>query len=72
MNKINTDTLYREISSLSNNEKMILFSKLMLEISMYIEREQKCNIYNIKGVGKEIWEGIDAQEYVNEERALWE
>jgi hypothetical protein len=23
------------------------------------------------GLGKEIWEGIDAQEYVNNERASW-
>jgi hypothetical protein len=23
------------------------------------------------GLGKEIWEGIDAQEYVNSERASW-
>jgi len=25
----------------------------------------------IKGVGKAIWEGVDAQEYVNQERSEW-
>ncbi|MEW6095187.1 MAG: hypothetical protein AB1567_01485 [bacterium] len=68
----NTETIYKEISQLANNEKMILLSKLMLEISGYIERDRKFNIYDIKGVGKEIWEGIDAQEYVNKGRASWE
>jgi hypothetical protein len=35
------------------------------------KRDQKFNIYDIKGIGKEIREGIDAQEYVNKERASW-
>lgn len=68
----NTETIYKGIPQLTNNEKMILLSKLTLEISVSIERDRKLNIYDIKGVGKEIWEGIDAQEYVNKERASWE
>lgn len=72
MNNTNTETIYREISKLPANEKMILLSKLISEISTYIESTRKVNIYDIKGVGKEIWEGMDAQEYVNKERASWE
>ena len=30
------------------------------------------SILELRGLGKEIWEGIDAQEYVNELRAEWE
>ena len=67
----NTETIYKEISQLANKEKMILLSKLMLEISVNIERDQKLNIYDIKGVGKEVWEDVDAQAYVNKERASW-
>jgi hypothetical protein len=29
------------------------------------------SIMELRGLGKEIWEGIDAQEYVNQERASW-
>lgn len=72
MNNVNTETIYREISKLPTNEKMILLSKLISEISTYIESTGKVNIYDIKGVGKEIWEKMDAQEYVNKERASWE
>jgi hypothetical protein len=25
----------------------------------------------LEGLGKEIWQGLDAQEYVNQERASW-
>ena len=71
MHNMNTEIIYREISQLPDNEKMLLLSKLMLEISANVGREHKTNIYDIKGVGKKIWEGTDAQEYVNKERASW-
>ena len=29
------------------------------------------SIMELRGLGKEIWEGIDAQEYINQERASW-
>lgn len=72
MHNRDTETIYKEISQLTSNEKIILLSKLVSEISTCIDSARKVNIYDIKGVGKEIWKGIDAQEYVNKERASWE
>ena len=71
MHNRNTETIYKEISQLSSNEKIIIICNLVSEISTCIDRSRKVNIYDIKGVGKEIWKGIDAQEYVNKERASW-
>jgi hypothetical protein len=71
MNVTNAEKVYKEISLLTDNEKITLLSKLMLEISANIKKEQKVNIYDLKGVGKDIWEGIDAQEYVKKERESW-
>ena len=71
MTDINAERIYKEISQLADNEKISLLSKLIWEIYADIRREQKCNIYDLKGLGKEIWEGIDAQEYVNKERESW-
>ncbi len=31
----------------------------------------KRSILELRGLGKEIWNGIDAQEYVNQERDSW-
>lgn len=31
----------------------------------------KRSILELRGLGKEVWDGIDAQEYVNQERASW-
>jgi hypothetical protein len=35
-------------------------------------RGPRRSILELDGLGKEIWEGVDAQEYVNAERATWE
>lgn len=32
----------------------------------------KHSIMELEGLGAEIWEGIDAQEYVRQERASWD
>ena len=31
----------------------------------------KRSILELRGLGKEVWRGIDAQEYVNQERDSW-
>ncbi|WP_414575189.1 hypothetical protein [Anabaena sp. CCY 9402-a] len=31
----------------------------------------KGSILELRGLGKEIWNAVDAQEYVNQERNLW-
>ncbi|MDA0735335.1 MAG: hypothetical protein O2909_12205 [Chloroflexi bacterium] len=33
--------------------------------------KQLHSILELRGLGKEIWEGIDAQEYVDQERNSW-
>ncbi len=33
--------------------------------------EPRHSVLELKGLGKEIWEGIDAQEYVDQERSSW-
>jgi hypothetical protein len=71
MGVLSADRIYKEISQLTDTEKISLLSKLLLEITANFNKEQKGNIYDLKGVGKEIWEGMDAQEYVNKERETW-
>jgi hypothetical protein len=72
MGEVAVETIYRQISKLKNNEKKVLLIKLITEITASGEAQQNLNIYDLKGVGKEVWNNIDAQEYVNSERASWE
>ena len=41
-------------------------------IVIFPDRKHQRSVTEFEGLGKEIWEGIDAQEYVNEERKTWE
>ncbi|MFW6148095.1 MAG: hypothetical protein ACOC6B_06875 [Thermodesulfobacteriota bacterium] len=72
MGELAVETIYRQISRLKDNEKKVLLTKLINEISLPGKVQQNLDIYDLKGVGKEVWNNIDAQEYVNSERASWE
>jgi len=72
MTQQNMEIIYKEISKLSNSQKKILLTKLITEIPIVDNDPSGLNIIDLKGIGKEIWDNIDAQEYVNSERASWE
>ena len=58
------------ISRLSRQQK----AKLLAQLPSLIRKDDggpKRSITELKGLGKEIWKGIDAQDYVNQERDSW-
>ena len=57
--------------SLSLKERLRLIEELKSRTGESAAPEPQHSIMELCGLGKEIWEGIDAQEYVNSERASW-
>jgi ribosomal protein S6 len=57
--------------SLSHEEQLRLIEELRTRASEGAAPVQQHSIMELRGLGKEIWQGIDAQEYVNQERASW-
>jgi len=57
--------------SLSHQEQLRLIQELMDRAGESASPEPEHSIMELCGLGKEIWQGIDAQEYVNRERASW-
>ncbi|MGA2217791.1 MAG: hypothetical protein ABSG51_06885 [Terracidiphilus sp.] len=55
--------------SLTPDEQRRLLAELTVRISQNNPAEKQSSIMELRGLGKEIWEGIDAQEYVRNERA---
>jgi len=48
--------------------------KLLKELSQLVHHKKdsgKRNVSELRGLGKEIWQGMDAQIYVDKERASW-
>ena len=51
---------------------------LIIDLTTHLNRApdaqpatQKRSIMELQGIFKEVWKGMDAQEYVNQERAEW-
>lgn len=65
------ETALRIAASLNRDEKLRLIQELTAHTGEGADSEPEHSIMELRGLGKEIWEGIDAQEYVNQERASW-
>ncbi len=67
------EEIYQQyIKPLPNNEKLRLIAKVSSDLVENETKKPKRSIMELHGLGAEIWEGIDAQEYVNELRNEWE
>jgi hypothetical protein len=62
----------RLAESFSPDEQMRLIELSgLIRQRVTLTPKPKRSILELRGLGKEIWNGIDAQEYVNQERDSW-
>ncbi len=63
----------RQAENLTPEEQMRLIEDLskLIRQRVTLTPKPKRSILELEGLGKEIWNGIDAQEYVNQERNSW-
>jgi hypothetical protein len=66
---------YREIrhqvENLTPDEQFRLLEELIVMVRRRVFVKSGRSIMELEGLGKEIWNGLDAQEYVDQERASW-
>ncbi|MGB3493710.1 MAG: hypothetical protein WBA57_13355 [Elainellaceae cyanobacterium] len=66
---------YQEIRSqvekLTPDEQLRLLSELADIVRRQVIVKPKRSIMDLEGLGKDLWQDLDAQEYVNQERASW-
>ena len=71
---LTVDTLYeQQIRSLPVNDKLQLISRIaegLADAAPWASRRR--SITELRGLGKEIWQSVNAQQYVNELREEWE
>jgi hypothetical protein len=73
----NIEIIYQQhIKPLSSAEQIKLLAKIAKELANSNQESEPIknsrSLLELEGLGAEIWEGIDAQEYVNELRNEWE
>lgn len=67
------EEIYRQyIKPLPNSEKLRLIAAVSNDLVENETEKPKRSLLELEGLGKEVWEGIDAQEYVSELRDEWE
>lgn len=61
----------RMAESLSRDDQLRLIQELAAHAEAGASSNQKTSVLELCGLGQEIWLQMDAQEYVNRERASW-
>lgn len=65
------EELLAQVRQLDPVEQASLLEELAGLVRQRLTAGRRRSIRELRGLGKEIWEGIDAQEYVNQERDSW-
>ena len=66
------DTIVEMIQYLSPEDQIRLINEIRANLQINKEDEPVHSITELEGLGKEIWAGIDPQEYVDRERDSWD
>jgi len=64
--------ILEEVRALSLEERKQLIKLMVDTLTETPEPPKKHSLMELRGLGKEIWAGIDAQEYVNQLRGEWD
>ncbi|OBQ11980.1 MAG: hypothetical protein AN482_07665 [Anabaena sp. LE011-02] len=69
----NYQELLQQAKNLTPEEQLKLVENLSILIRQQLKMtpKPKRSILELRGLGKEIWGNIDAQEYINQERDSW-
>jgi hypothetical protein len=70
VNTLSHDELLAIIQNLDTDEQLKLLEELAIMVRSKLKKKER-SILELEGLGKEIWESIDAQEYVDRERDSW-
>ena len=68
MASIKVERILEEIKHMSREEREELLQALHREP----DAGQKCKISDIEGLGAEIWEEVDVEKYIDDERSSWD
>ena len=66
------DSLYRKLQARARRDRRSVAQQVTQILSEALDTPKELSILELRGLGKEIWEGIDAAEYVRRERDSWD
>ena len=66
------DSLYKKLQARAKRQHRSVAQEVVHLLSAALETPKPLSILELKGLGKELWEGIDASEHIERERASWD
>ncbi len=65
------DALYRRLKARAKRQRRSVAQEVAVLLAEALEPTQGLSILELRGLGKELWRGIDADGHVARERAAW-
>ncbi len=66
------DSLYKKLQARAKRERRSLAQEVTHLLCRAVETSKPLSILDLKGLGKEQWQGVDAASHVTEERNAWD
>ena len=66
------DSLYKKLQARARRERRSVAQEVTHLLSEALERAKPLSILELKGLGKEHWQELDAAKHVERERASWD
>jgi len=69
---ININNIIQEIEALDYTNKINVMSKIIAMLKHSTKETTSTNITKIKGLGKEVWQDVNIENYITKEREAWD
>jgi plasmid stability protein len=65
------DPLYRKLKARAKRQRRSIAQEVTMLLAEALEPDAPRSILELRGLGKELWRGVDAAAHVTSERAAW-
>ena len=66
------DALYEKLKARARRERRSVAQEVTVLLSAALDPAAPLSIMELRGLGKELWQGVDATAHVEAERAAWD
>jgi plasmid stability protein len=66
------DGLYRKLQARARRQRRSVAQEVTQILADALERPKPLSILELRGLGKEVWRGVNAAEHVRRERDAWD
>lgn len=66
------DALYEKLRARAEQEHRSVSQEVIHLLSQTVDKDQPLSILELRGLGKEVWTGVDPAAHVEQERRSWD